>query len=463
MNRIWIAAAGLMLVSTSCFGEDDAALRPFPLLKPIERAASGQEEILAVALDAEVYAAEEELTRLRVFDSENREIPCRLDKATENRRRDFREPCPSTVQSLVEHDDNRIEVVVRRDDKAPTADGIIFHTPLADFERRVSVFGSDDGDNWQPLVENAMIFDYSRYMDISNREVPLPKNSYRRLKAVVAEVTDLKESSLMELSRQFRGDEESGRTEQTTVLRRPLRIDRLELWHTVTRELVKQQKTVAWPIAHFATEIDSDQKQTIVHVRTRREPLTQLTLETGSVNFSRPARVQTPVERGMTTEWVDVGRATVSVFRFRSFQRVELKIPFSEQRSEEYRIVIDNGDSPPLKIKGVKAEGSEYRMLFFASPDCSYRLAYGSESAETPRYDTAALSAALGQGYRPVAVTLGPEAKNEVFGGHGVPDFAKLLNNPLFLGVAIGLMVIVLGLLLFRASPRIDHLGQEEE
>ena len=253
--------------------------------------------------------------------------------------------------------DNSIEIVVRLGEKAKPADGMAFYTPLKDFERRVSVFGSTDGKSWKPLVADKVIYDYSRYMDVSNRDVQLPKNSCRQLKAVIEAVTGQQQSAFTRITRQFRGETEQQRTEWTTIQRRPLRIDRIELWNNVTRQRLKNQMKADYPIVDFHVEEAPDGKQTIVHVQTRRAPLTSLTLETASANFSRAASVEVQVDRGVTTAWQQVAEGRVSVVRFRGFQRAHLELTFPEQREEAYRIVIQNEDNAAVEISGVAAEG----------------------------------------------------------------------------------------------------------
>ena len=61
---------------------------------------------------------------------------------------------------------------------------------LTNYERRVRVFGSEDGMDWTPLVADGLVFDYSRYMDISNREIRLPKNNCRQFKISIAGIAD---------------------------------------------------------------------------------------------------------------------------------------------------------------------------------------------------------------------------------------------------------------------------------
>ncbi|MGM0489377.1 MAG: DUF3999 family protein [Planctomycetota bacterium] len=460
MTRRPIAAMYLVLAAAVACGGGEAGR--FQYVKNVVRPEPPEEQILAVELDSDVYAGVgDDFADLRVLDADGGAVPYRLQRATETRTETLREPSPSRVVSLVENDDNSIEVVVALNKDAPPADGLKFFTPLANFERRVSVFGSSDGDDWTPLVTDAAIFDYSRYMDVTNCEVPLPENRHRRYRVVIAEVTDVKESTLMELTRRFEDDDQAGRTERLTLQRRPFRIDRIEPWHDVTRERVEENQKTGYPIVDFSTAEDEAGKQTIVTVRTRGEPVTSFTIQTPDANFSRAASVRVPVERGVRTDWVEVGGATLLVVRFRGFAREELEISFPEQRQEEYRIVIENDDNPPLEIAGVEAAGNVHRALFFAEKGADYRIAYGSEVAEKPVYDTAALSIALGEGYRPALATLGPQSPNPEFGRGPPLRLTAVLNNPIFLTAAITLMVLVLALLLYRAGRRVEEMPSD--
>jgi len=458
MVRVFVGCLLLAAALPCAAGEP----RPFHFYKGVDRAAPQEEAILAVTLDQEVFAETRDgFPDLRVVDEQDAQVPYLVERVTESRTHVVRTTCSSRVASLEEKDDNAIEIVVRLSAGAPAAGGVTFSTPLADYERRVRVFGSDDGSNWTPLVSDGLIFDYSRYMDIESREIRLPKNSHRQFKIVVDDVTDELESPLKELTRKFRGAQEEERAETTTVERRPFRIDRIELWADVPREHFKSDKKADYPIAQFEVEQDAGKKQTVVDVRTRREPLTGFTLETSSRNFSRRVVVQTPVSRGVRSEWIDVAETTVSRVQFGNFHREQLKITFPEKRYEEYRIVIHNQDNPPLEITGVKAEGNVYRTVFLAPAGKEYRVFYGSESAEKPSYDMATVLLPLREGYEAVEAELGVQLANPDFGQP--PGFAlrSLLGNKLFLGAMICLMVLALGWGLFRAVRRIDVIPKE--
>ena len=123
-------------------------------------------------------------------------------------------------------------------------------------------------------------------------------------------------------------------------------------------------------------------------------------------------------------------------------------------------IAIENADNPPLEISSVKAEGNRYRMLFLASEGRRYRVEYGSDAAEAPRYDAAAVLASLRPGFQPVDARLGNQVENPQYRETRGPR--DLLNNAIVLTVAIVLMVVVLGWILFRAGQRIKQLPNEE-
>ena len=70
MNHTWAIAVGLVLGATACLGEDTDGPASFPFCKDVQRDESRQEEILAVTLDSDVYAAvQERFADLRVVDA----------------------------------------------------------------------------------------------------------------------------------------------------------------------------------------------------------------------------------------------------------------------------------------------------------------------------------------------------------------------------------------------------------
>jgi hypothetical protein len=457
---------GLVLATARLPAAEEAA--SYRYWREVERGASRSEDILAFRLDSDIYAATRiGLPDLRILDDLDAEAPYQIEPEVEFRDERIRSTLDTEVVGL-EEKGGSIEIRVRLPDKSPPAEGFCIATPMADYERKVHVAGSNDGTNWTVLASDRVIFDYSRYMDVKNRDVPLPANMFRQFKITIDEVTDQHESPYTELTRTIQGGKEAQRVEKTMLQRRPLRIDRIQMVYHVVKQHVRQARKAEYPVASLDVEHDTEKKQTILRLQTRREPLTRFTLQTPSRNFLRRASVQVPVVvsdkaglRPDRTEWRDIASATISRIQFRNFLREQLSIDFPEQRQEAYRIVIVNEDNPPLEVQGAKAEGNVYRAVFLAQEARPYRVFYGSETAKAPKYEVGAVLASLRQGFQPIEVPLGPQTDNVAFAGEPGPTLLKFLNHGLFLGAAIVLMVAVLAWGLVRAGRQVDTLPKE--
>ena len=452
----------LTVLSVPCWAAEPGNFR---FLKDIQRTDAGREDILGVTLDSDIYGVTRDgMPDLRIFDGKSLESPYLLEKVTEGHAEIMRETVSSDVVSFKEHD-NAVEIIVRLDRDTPPPEGLIVHTPLTNFERRLRIFGSKDGVNWTSLADTVLLFDYSRFMDVRNCEARIPKNHYRDLKIVIDAITDSRESPFLELTRKLKDGVEQERIEQSTLERRPLRIDRLEFWRDARREVGRQDKKSDYPIAKFRTEEDSKEKSTYVYVQTNRQPLTELTLETSSRNFSRTLLIEQLVRRGDKNAWAEITQGQVRRIDFRGYRKESLTVGFPEHRETEYRIVIRNEDSPPLSITGVKAQGNMYRAVFLAAAKENYRAYYGSGTVEQPKYDAAAVLLPLRQGGEATPATLGPQTMNPAVGNVVCepPSSCNLFKNPLALGILAVLLAAVLGWALYRAAQRINQLPKDTE
>jgi len=462
-----ISFAAACLLAAGGMAADDAALLRWS--KTIEIPQRAQEELVAVPLDSDVYAATgNNLADLRVFDAAGRAVPFLLRVQTETRPKTLRRTWTARDPALKPLDEGGLEIRISLNDdpaaRDPQPTGLRIVTPLKNFEQRVRVFGIDAAGVEKPLVEDALIFDYSQYMDVGQLEISAATAEFRKFRLVVEAVTSNQESQLLELSRRLRAGREEERQERTVVQRRPFRIDRVEFLRDETRERFQSNKEQLYPVERFTVQNDDSKRQTIVEITTRREPLAGFRVETSSRNFSRRALVQVPRPQGVQTVWSEVGSATISRFEFRNLQKDELRIPITEQREEKYRVVIENRDSPPLEITGVSADGYRHELVFLAAANADYRLGYGamSDEARPPDYDTAALSAALNSSITPVAATLGEQTAAAP--ESAVPfNLRRLLNNPILIGGVILVLVIALGWGLYHAGQRIEKLPPGEE
>ena len=458
--------AAVFCIGLSLTAQTARGAPPLRFSKQLDRGGATGEEILAVLLDSDIYAATRDgYPDLRIVDDRGAMVPYLLEPFARRQTTPVRQPCASKVVSLHVDEGKGLEIVLELDEKVSSATGATIRTPLADFERRIRVYGSRNGDEWVPLVSDGAIFDYSRFMDVRNRDVVMPANDYRRFKLVVEHELDERESPLRDLIRGRGEGKKDEQVEITQTLRRPFRIDGVDLWRTVETDRGSKPETFPYPTADLRVEFHrcSEKKLTRIEIKSGRggrRRSTSLAINTTSKNFSRPAKVFVPVQNGVRADWVGVGDGTLSLIQFRAFRRAELKIAFPEQRQERYQLVIENADNPPLDIIGLVAEGTGQRLVFLGTEGRTYRVEYGSDTAEPPSYDTAAVLGSLQKGFQPVPLKLGPEVANPGYKtARGPGDF---LNNKVFLTLAIIVMVLVLAWALFRAGQRIKDMPQQD-
>jgi hypothetical protein len=114
-----------------------------------------------------------------------------------------------------------------------------------------------------------------------------------------------------------------------------------------------------------------------------------LVLGTATPSFSRRVEVW---DEGARSAAAAVGSA--SLFRLAAGAEVErLEIELAAVRGDRLRVVIDNGDSPPLEGVTLSAAIQQPALIFPSSSVA--RLLFGGGRARRPRYDLAALGPSL--------------------------------------------------------------------
>jgi len=441
-------------------GAAAAATDGYRYVRSVEWFDTGREELLGVALDSRIYATTRaDFADLRLVDQAGVETPYLLEKAVETRTETRRLTSQSELLGLKKKGETTLEITLRLDKHASAANGLTVFTPLTNFDHRLRVLGSDDGKNWSSLVDNAEIYDYSRYMAVSNRDVRLPANTYRQFKVVVEEALQTREADFLELTRSLRGGKEQNRGERIELQRIPLHIERIGLWHEQTDVLPDAEKRFDYPVVGYKISRDAKERTTVIDVETRREPRTGFELKTPTRNFSRAVSVQVPVQYGIETRMEEIGGALLESVRFRDIEHNRTVVSFPERRQERYRILIHDQDNPPLDITGVAGVGNGYNLLFLPAPGKTYSIRYGAEKAERPDYDTASIKELLRRGYKTTTVRLGTEvaatSTTESW------DLAELLNSKAFLGTVVAFMVAVLGWSLLRVGKQVGQLPKQ--
>jgi hypothetical protein len=439
-----------------------------PKTRPVELPTVEQPSLVGIRLDAAVHAnSTPRRDDLRLLDASDSEVPFVIRKLVTDKLRTARQYVP-VVNPLVrplEDDALEIEFEIDPDKHKGPLHGFTLVTRLQNFEHRVTLERQAAADEpWATLAQDALIYDYSQFMNVRNTDLPIPKDqnipAWGRYRLRIDRVTQEQESQWRELKRSFQGDEATGREESLLVNRQPLRIERIDFWREEEVVESSQPLLTDYPLAGIKLQQDAETKSTWVDLSSVGEPITELTLVTQDNNFSRVARLlgmssgsgQPPfpvTERELAT-------ATLSRIDLAGLQREQLRILLPETRETAYRVVIANGDSPSLTDVAFTARGPIYELVFLGTPGQSYRLSYGDANREPPRYDTAAIDAALAAKVSPIEATLGAAADDLLVASR--TDWFRLLNNPWVFGTLVLGLVVLLGLGLRQAATRIESL-----
>jgi len=472
----WLASSSAIALSAdngttetneSAQQADGPALK---FVKPIVVSPLEKEELIAAPLDGDVYESTRGgLPDVRVLDAAGASVPYLIRKSVSTRDETSREFWPPrNKSSATPLENDGLEITLNLDPKEPFPHGVRLISPLKNFEHRVRVELSTDGHAWQPLTDDGLIFDYARYIDVRNDLVhwnaspnaddvtaePAAGAPPRRIRITIDNVTDEQESQLLELTRRLRGADATQISERLTLDRRPFRIDRIEFWRDQVRHRVNGEILAPCPLTDFQIATDAKTKQSHITVHSRRQPVALLTLVTPDRNFSRRASVA--IHPSPTGPWHDIGSETVSRIDFRSLNRSELKISLPETRETEYRVSIENRDSPPLDVTAVTAEGPIYEVVFLGEPRSEYRLTYGGRDVPAPDFDLVTLKASLDAGYAPLAARLGEQGVLSEEAVVGQSLLGRWLNDTRLFTLVIGVLVVLLGIVLYQASRRVS-------
>lgn len=316
------------------------------------------------------------------------------------------------------------------------------------FLRKVLIEGSDDGQGWQKVRENAFLFrlrsDRSSY---EKDLVTLPENDQRHLRVTVFNAPDDPERIAVIDVRAWRTVGKAARIQQVAI---------------VSQGVVEDEKL-------RATKITLD-------LGYKNLPLAELILRFTDTNFFRRVHlagrnciervVRVPTEDGASREktvaepWQPFSEG--AVYRFSAAGSVEESLTL-DLKGRKYRYLqlrIDNDDDPPLHFDGARVARLGQFVDFHAKFSGRYVLYFGNPQAAQPRYDIVHYIDRLRtEGVD--SATLGRALANPAF-GQAEQTVPWSERHKALLWAALLAVMIVLGLLVYRQS-RSAQLTQREE
>jgi len=454
-------ALSLALAASVAAGEAKA-IKSLKLQKPVEgKAPSGGETVVCLELDSEIYAScKDGFADLRVFDGDA-EIPFAIRKAPgKAETRSSQYVRPSKIAAFLKLPDNRVEAVLERveDEGRPLepVNALAISSSTKNFDKTLSVFEGPSVDGpWTEIAKDVPVFDYSDCVDFSKRNASFQKSVAPFLKVSISNYREDVPSPATGILKEFGSDGAQAKEYQESLRRSvPLKIDRITLLGPREESYETKEALKAYPVRALSTKEDG--KKTVVGFESSREPLRKLRLSTDSANFIRRASLEAS-EDGKS--WRLIAEATLSSVGAGQDKESRLEFEIPETRFALYRIAIENGDAPPLKISSVEASGAVYQAELIApeKPDAKLRLLYGGGSVEAPSYDAAEVIARL---KRPdfVVLRLGPQEANPEFGSENAA--LKAFDGKTILGAIAVAIAALMGFLLFKNIKKIDSISE---
>ena len=466
------AGSWAALLAAVCLGAEGATgdASRFRYATPLVLPASAREELAELVLPPEAYReTRRDLADLRVVRTGGGEaVPCLVECVTGEREERVRQSVGLRMVRAEELAGGRFQVTLEREvseQKVEPLCGVVIHTPLRDFERRVTVETSSDGDAWLPAVRDACILDLSSHADFSLKEIRLPAVTQRHLRLTVDRMDDVRAgaSATVTTSADAEGAVRSIER-QIGEERRPFRIDRVDGWLEQAR-WVRDARTLVPREVRTFTEEPAELKARYAQARL-------VCFEAGRVPLER---VRTRSAKSVLTlayilfektdtpgvgdpGWRQVAAGEVTRIAFRDFVRERMEITLAESRAPAYCLVFTDGKgAADVEVAG--GSGSDYRVVFPYGAGQACTLLAGAPEASGPTgYGQEQIRLLVRRGFKPVKARLDGWRENPAWRRPGGRFFSA--EAAWLLPVAVALAVVVLGCAVAMALRRMP--GQPE-
>ena len=201
-----------------------------------------------------------------------------------------------------------------------------------------------------------------------------------------------------------------------------------------------QRQVASWVATGTQPKISQDGRTTVITwAQPEHAPLERVVFKVdGTNNFRRPMDLQD--NKGHHLASGEISRIHLE----REGQVIDcrrLEFELGGERAKQFKIVIQNGDDPPLPIVSVQPQAIERRVYFDPSGHNGMKLYYGDEKASAPVYDYAKLFQLQSEAAR---ANFGADEHNATYTGR--PDERPWSDrHPWVMWAALIVAIVVLG------------------
>ena len=233
--------------------------------------------------------------------------------------------------------------------------GVTLQTPATTFIKAVEVQGSDNLSHWQLLGAGLPLFRQGQGRE-EQLFLPLPRGSWPFLRMTI-------------------DDRASA----------PVPFTGAQLHVTPALSIPTEPVTVT----QVARDETRGESKLTLDLGAARLPLAEIVVESPEPFFRRSVRLMARQLEGITIQEKELARGLIhraAAGAQPGGNRLELPLDLRTP-SRELLLVIENGDSPPLKVDAVRARRWPVHLLFWAIDHGEYRLYTGNPVCRSPEYD----------------------------------------------------------------------------
>ena len=307
----------------------------------------------------EEWSNELSLGDLRLVDAEGHEVPYALRI---RRPADARESVSSSEFNRATGTDGSSELTLDLGTSPPEHNEIEVALPEVNYRRRAVIEGSNDGHEWQQLLDTHMVYFQQGGKEFDLRKITYPRSRYRYLRIRVYQDPEV--------------DKDPVRITSVVVYRKV----------TVPGEMLTAPLTVG-PREPTRGSGGGAASAWILDLGVSHMPVDHLAVDMQQAEFSRDFTLEAGGASGSDVPFTN---ATSGQWTRRAGEpRKAMTADFSEHAAGRLRLVVTDYSNPPLTIESAAASAPA-REVIFANSDSlrgPLRLYYGNSRAEPPHYD----------------------------------------------------------------------------
>ena len=456
MNRFLQLIALLFLSNSLRADETWPPTAPFALLRD-STSSSTHEGLGRIKVDRSLFVkCESDFSDLRLFrvrGEESLEWPFLVRETRPRTREIAPQEIFSTIVAFEKTSEDFLVYTVELPINSPQISRMRIHTPLRNFEKKVSVYAKKKEGEWSLLTGEFLIHDRDAFADFRRTDVDLPGGVYDQIRIQLEDATDEQQSDLRRVTETLGTPSGPQVTKSTTVKTRNFRVDKFTFF-TPKQPPLPERGIVKYPLEiisqkQVAKNEGKRKKETEIILEAGTIPINQLALTAAGNNFSRMVRIEIP-RKDDPEKWREISQDTIHRYDLAGLREEKLSLRFPETQVEHIKLIIENGDNRPIHVESARGKGPLVELVFLAEPNDSWQVAYHSPAAELkkPDYDTAVLQRAEREGIAGENIAIGnprPNPDYDESAGIALPPwFAEKWILHVLIAVVVAILIWVL-------------------